>query len=236
MEFIPVDFEDLAFRIEEPSYQFTEADLEEAKSIWDNKVRQNPNIFNGCAFTVVNYVVNGKNHILTLSHVDYDKYLWNREAKKDIPGFAHLVVGIVVYDDGKVYLPIRGATTHFTGKFHPVLGGVDYDPNIGESDMHRYIKSIASKEIAEEVVLSSPVIIDDLNFWGMLYDPVVERADMIFLLNRKIESVTNWENSGLGVFTRDEFEKKLNEDPDAFLPTQQALFPAILKEDKIWKN
>ena len=52
---------------------------------------------------------------------------------------------------------------------------------------------------------------------------------------RQIESLTNWENNGIGIFTRDEFEKKLKEDPDAFLPTQKELFPAILKEDKIWE-
>lgn len=235
MRFIPANYSDIEFKIAGPTYQFSQVDLKEAKSIWDEKISQNPHIFNGCAFSVLKCEKNNDKYLLTLCRVDYDKYLWNRESKKNLPGFAHLVVGIVVYQDGKVYLPIRGATTHFTGKLHTVSGGVDYQANITSFGMHEYIKKVAFKEIQEEVVLSAPATVDDFDFWGMLYDPSVERSDMIFLLNRKIESITNWENSGLGVFTRDEFEKKLNEEPDSFLPTTKALFPEILKEDKIWK-
>ncbi len=235
MEFIEADYENIHFRIEEARYKFSPEELAEAKLIWDKKVSENPRIFNGQAFAGYGYdLIDGK-HIITVTDVLYDKFIWNRETGRSLPGFSSLVVGVVLHKDGKVYLPIRGGTTYFSGRLHPVLGGVDYDESISGQDLGYYIKSIGFKELEEEVGLDNSISLDDLQFWGFLYDAKLERFDMIFLCECEIKSLTNWENSGVGVFTRAEFEEKLKAEPDAFLPTQQALFPAILKEDKIWE-
>lgn len=209
MIFITANSKNLKFSLTEDYPKLTKEEMVRVEESWEEKKRQNPDIFNGESFSCNGLELDKSGNILFhLNKIEYKIHVFNQFTKSFKSGYQGAVVGSYVYDENYFYLAVRSNKVTFrAGLINSILGGVDYQKEAVTTGFFNHLKTIAKQEVDEELICEFPTDTKDLTLLGISYDEETFRLDVRFLLKNTAIKVGNEESSALVKVKRDEISK-----------------------------